>query len=92
MDIGWKKLWDQAMDHSIPVVKSMKNMLRVLAYPDHAKMKCPLCNTDEPNLRLLERFITEHTKNKGTLNTLLDSLITMDPSFFSHILCFLKAF
>ena len=34
------------MDHSI--VKSRKNMVRVLVYPDHAKTKCPLCNIDEP--------------------------------------------
>ena len=32
--------------------------------------------------------IIEHTKS----NTLLDSLITMDPSFFSHVLRFLNAF
>ena len=64
MKIGWKKLWDQAMDHGIPIVKSMKNMVRILAYPDHANTKCPLCNTDKLNQRLLEHFITEHTKVK----------------------------
>ena len=68
MESGWKKLWDQAMDNGIPVVKSIKNMVRVLAYPGHAKTKCPLCNTDEPNQRLLEHFISKHMKSKGTLN------------------------
>ena len=40
-------------------------------------------------LSLPEHFITEHTKSKGTWNTLLNSLITMDSSFYSHVLCFL---
>ena len=61
------------MDHGIPIVKSMKNMVRILAYPEYAKTKCPLCNTDELNQHLLEH-LTEHTKTKGTLNTLLDSI------------------
>ena len=56
MEIAWKKLWDQAMDHGIPIIKSTKNMVRVLAYPDHAKTKCPLCNTDKPNQCLLEHL------------------------------------
>ena len=61
-EIGWKNLWDQAIDLGLPVVKSIKNLLRVLTYPDHAKTKCPLCNTEEPDLCLLKHFITEHTK------------------------------
>jgi hypothetical protein len=36
-------------------------------------------NTEESDL---EHFITEHMKSKGTSNTLLDSLITMNPQYF----------
>ena len=92
MEIGWKKLWDQAIDHGLPVVKSMKNLLRALTHPDHAKTKRPLCNTEESDLCLLEHFRTEHTKSKGTANTLLDSLITMDPSFFQSCSMLFKCF
>ena len=66
--------------------------MRVLTCLDHARTKCSLYNTEEPDLCLLEDFITKHTKNKGTVNTLLESLITMDPSFFSHVLCLSNAF
>ena len=38
-----RKLWDQAMDHSLPALRSIKNLLsmRVMTCPDHAKKKCP---------------------------------------------------
>ena len=42
--VGWKKLWDHALDHSSTVIKSMKNLVRVITYPDHAVSKCPLCD------------------------------------------------
>ena len=40
--IGWRKLWDHALDHGLHVVKGL---LRVIAYPHHATKKCPLCGT-----------------------------------------------
>ena len=45
MEIGWKKLWDQAMDHGMYThcqEHKEHGQLRVLA---HAKTKCPLCIT-----------------------------------------------
>ena len=89
-DIGWRKLWDHAMDHGIHVVKGIKNLLRMIAYSDHATKKCPLCDTTELNLQCLpEHFISEHTNSEGNWETQLNSLVTMDPSFYCHVLCFL---
>ena len=34
--IEWRKLWDDTLDHGLYVVKGIKNLLRVIAYPDHA--------------------------------------------------------
>ena len=60
--IRWRKLWDHAMDHGKHVVKGIKNLLRVIAYPDHTTKKSPLCDTTELNLQCLPKhFILEHT-------------------------------
>ena len=62
----------------------------VIAYPDHATKKCPLCDTTELNPQCLpQHFISEHTNSEGNWETLLNSLVTMDPSFYCHVLCFL---
>jgi hypothetical protein len=34
--VGWKKLWDHALDHGPSVIKGMKNLVRVITYPDHS--------------------------------------------------------
>ena len=91
-EVGWTRFWDHAIDYGLPAVKSIKNLLRVLAHPDHAKKMCPLCDTEEPDQSLPEHFITSHTNSDGTWDTLFNSLIDMDPSFYSHILCFLNVF
>ena len=67
--IGWRKLWDDALDHGLYVVKGIKNLLRVIAYPDHAAKKCPLCDTKELDPQCLpDHFVTEHTKSEGSWN------------------------
>ena len=63
-----------------------------MAYPEHAKQKCPLCDTDNLEQSLPEHVMRNHINSDGTWDTLLDSLISMDPSFYSHILCFLNIF
>ena len=91
--VGWKKLWDHALDHGPSVIKGMKNLVRVITYPDHSPSKCPLCDRadlDKPTLA--EHVITNHTKSDNSWCTLLDSLTTMDPTLFSHVLCFLHVF
>ena len=77
-----EEAWDQAIDYGLPVVK---NLLRVMAYPDHAKQKCPLCDTDNLEQSLPEHVTRNHINSDGTWDTVLDSLINMDPSFYSHI-------
>ena len=65
---------------------------RACAQIEVARQKCPLCDTDELDQNLPEHFMKSHTNSDGTWDTLFDSLITMDPSFYSHILCFLNVF
>ena len=91
--VGWKKLWDNALDHGPSVIKGMKNLVRVITYPDHSPNKCPLCDTadlDKPTLA--EHVITNHTKSDNSWSSLLAALNSMDPTFFSHVLCFLHIF
>ena len=91
--VGWKKLWDNALDHGPSVIKGMKNLVRVITYPDHSPKKCPLCDTadlDKPTLA--KHVITNHTKSDNSWSSLLAALNSMDPTFFSHVLCFLHIF
>ena len=93
VSVGWKKLWDHALDHGSSVIKGMKNLVRVITYPDHATSKCPLCDMSElDQITLAEHFTNEHTKSDSPWTTLIDSLTTMDPSCYSHVLCFLNTF
>ena len=65
----------------------MKNLVRVITYPDHSPKKCPLCDTadlDKPTLA--EHVITNHTKSDNSWSSLLAALNSMDPTFFSHVL------
>ena len=91
--IGWKKLWDNALDHGLPAIKSMKNLVRVITYPEHSSRKCPLCDTEnleEPTL--VEHVITYHTKSDTPWSSLLETLCAMDHHCFSHVLCLLHIF
>ena len=92
-NVGWKKLWDNALDHGPSVSKGMKNLVRVITYPDHSPRKCPICdiaNLDKPTLA--EHVISNHTKSNTCWNSLLDSLSTMEPNSFGHVLCLLHIF
>ena len=91
--IGWKKLWDNALDHGLPAIKSTKNLVRVITYPEHSSRKCPLCDTEnleEPTL--VEHVITYHTKSDTPWSSLLETLCAMDHHCFSHVLCLLHIF
>ena len=37
--VGWRKLWDLALDHGPSGVKSVKNLVRIISYPNHASTK-----------------------------------------------------
>ena len=90
--VGWKKLWDHVLDHGPSVIKGMKNLVRVITFPDHSPSKCRLCDTAD--LESLFCRTCHHQPHQGdnSCSTLLDSLTTMDPTFFSHVLCFLRVF
>ena len=91
--IGWKKLWDNALNHGLPAIKSTKNLVRVITYPEHSSRKCPLCDTEnleEPTL--VEHVITYHTKSDTPWSSLLETLCAMDHHCFSHVLCLLHIF
>ena len=90
--VGWKKLWDLALDHGPSVIKGIKNLVRVMTYPDHATSMCPLCDITKLDQALPEHVISKHTKSEKSWKNLINSLVTMDPSFYSHVLCFLNTF
>ena len=66
--------------------------MRVLTYPDYAEHICPLCDVQELDLSLPKHVLSCHTNSKGTWDDLMGTLLTMDPSFFSHISCFSNIF
>ena len=91
--VGWRKLWDSALDHGPSCVKSLKNLVRIISYPDHATSECPKCDVavlDLPSLP--EHIIDGHTNSDSSWDTLINSLVRMDPSFFSHVLCLINVF
>ena len=91
--VGWRKLWDSALDHGPSCVKSLKSLVRIISYPDHATSKCPKCDVavlDLPSLP--EHIIDGHTNSDSSWDTLINSLVRMDPSFFSHVLCLINVF
>ena len=91
--VGWRKLWDLALDHGPSGVKSVKNLVRIISYPNHASTKCPKCEIAELDpLSLPAHIIDEHTNSESSWGTLLNSLVSMDPTFFSHVLCLLNVF
>ena len=34
--VGWRSKWDQALDHGPSCVKSVKNLVRIISYPDYS--------------------------------------------------------
>ena len=91
--VGWKKLWDLILDHGSSGVKSVKNQVKIISYLNHASTKCPKCDIAELDpLSLPAHIIGEHTNSESSWGTLLNSLVSMDPTFFSHVLCLLNVF
>ena len=64
--VGWRKLWDLALDHGPSGIQSVKNLVRIISYPNHATNKCPKCEIAELDpLSLPAHIIDEHT-NSGS--------------------------
>ena len=84
-------MWNYALDRGTSVIKGMKNLVRVITYPDYSQNKCPLCDIpDLGHVTLAEHLTIEHTRSDSSWNTLFDSLTTMDTAFSNHVLCFVN--
>ena len=86
--VGWKKLWDHVLDHGETCVTSLKNLVRVMSHPLYASHPCPLCEITELKESLPVHVINEHINSNESWDTLFSSLLNLDPSIYSHILCF----
>ena len=84
---GWKRLWDDALDYGLSVIKGLKNLVQVITYPSHFLTKCPLCDIlNLAQLTLTDHIIVSHTNSEKSWYSLLDSC-SMNPNCFNHILC-----
>ena len=89
--VGWKN-WDCVLDYGPDTIKSVKHFLRIIPYPHYASHKFPLCEVLELESPLPAHILNNHVKSRGTWDELMDSLLNLDPSFFSHVLVFLHVF
>ena len=90
--VGWKKLWDHALDHGEACITSLRNLVRVVSYPKHAISSCPLCEASELDVPLPGHIIEKHTNSTESWDTLFNSLLNLNSSCFSHLLCSLIFF
>ena len=86
--VGWKKLWDHTLDHGEACVTALKNLVRIVTHPSYACSPCPLCNVTELNESLPTHVINEHTNSNESWDTLFNSILNLNSSLYSHILCF----
>lgn len=90
---GWKRIWDDALNHGPSVIKGLKNLVRVITYPSYSLARCPLCDTQNlEQSTLTDHIIVSHTNSETSWCSLLDSLCSMEPNCFNHILCLLHIF
>ena len=68
--VGWKKLWDHALDHGPSVIKGMKNLVRVITYPANVLCAIELTWTNQlwPNM---SSPITRKVTTPGALSLTL---------------------
>ena len=90
--VGWRRLWDFALDHGSSAVNSLKHLVRVIIHPTHAPSVCPKCDVMELPTLLPDHIFSQHTRSKTTWDTLLQSLIAMDDEAFTHLKCVLHLF
>ena len=90
---GWKRLWDDALDYEPSVIKGLKNLIQVITYPTYSLTKCTLCDIQNlAQLTLTYHIIVSHSNSEKSWYSLLDSLCSMDPNCFNHVLCLLHIF
>ena len=64
--VGWKKLWDHALDHGEACITSLRNLVRVVSYPKHAISSCPLCEASELDVPLPGHIIERELEARGS--------------------------
>ena len=92
IEVRWKKLWDLALDHDVACISSLRNLARVISHPKHAPSPCPTCDSTELRVSLLQSVMEKHTYSTESWDTLLNSLLELDPSLYGTLLCFMKLF
>ena len=66
-----EKVVGSALDHGPSCVESVKNLVRVISYPDHATAKCPKCDIAElDSLELPDHIILKHTNSVSSFDIL----------------------
>ena len=87
--VGWPRLWDLALDHGPKCVDSLRNLVRVVAFPPHASSACPLCDRDAiPRNTLLSHVLEMHSRicvGSDELLSLLFSVTDSDSALFKHL-------
>ena len=90
--VGWKKLWDHALDHVEACITSLRNLVRIVSYPKHAISPCPLCEATELDVPLPAHIVGKHKNSFESWDTLFNSLLNLNSSCFSHLLCLFNLF
>ena len=91
VEVRWwgKKLLDLALDHGVACISSLRNLVWVIRHPKHAPSPCPICDT---RVSLPQHVMEKHTYSTESWDTLLNSLLELDPSLYGTLLCFMKLF
>ena len=60
VEVRWKKLWDLPLDHGVACISSLWNLVRVISHPKHASSPCPICDSTELRVSLLQSVMEKH--------------------------------
>ena len=83
-----KDIHKEDLDHGEACDTAIKKLVRIVSYPSYACSPFPLCNVTELNKSLSTHVINEHTNSNESWDTLFNSILNLNSSLYSHILCF----
>ena len=87
--VGWSRLWDMALDHGYKCIDGVRNLVRVMVYPEHALKPCPLCAVEKfVEQSLLHHVLQKHSNTTLSGEQLLNSLFIVSDSeslFFTFV-------
>ena len=75
-EIGWRRLWDMALDHGQRCIDGLRHLARILAYPTHAVKPCPLCDLEDFLTLIIDHILQQHSSLSQTEEGLLSCLLT----------------